>query len=65
MPAAQPTWSYGTLHTVAEVLADTDDGLTGREIGDLLMRHPRNETRPRESAGASGTSAASAHRVKA
>lgn len=34
----QPTWSYAVLQSVAAVLADTSDGLTGREIGDLLMR---------------------------
>lgn len=34
----RPPWSYGTLQAVADVLADTDDGLTGREIGDLLAR---------------------------
>jgi uncharacterized protein (TIGR02391 family) len=34
----QPSWSYGTLKSVAAVLADTENGLTGREIGDLLVR---------------------------
>lgn len=33
-----PAWSYSTLQAVAAVLADTDTGLTGREIGDLLHR---------------------------
>lgn len=33
-----PSWTYGTLREVAAVLADTDDGLTGREIRDLLGR---------------------------
>lgn len=33
-----PPWSYPVLKAVADVLADTSDGLTGREIGDLLMR---------------------------
>jgi uncharacterized protein (TIGR02391 family) len=33
-----PPWSYGTLQAVAAVLGDTDTGLTGREIGDLLHR---------------------------
>lgn len=34
----QPPWSYPVLKAVADVLADTSDGLTGREIGDLLAR---------------------------
>lgn len=36
--AATTPWSYATYQEVAAVLADTDDGLTGREIGDLLVR---------------------------
>lgn len=38
--ASQPPspWSYAVLKAVADVLADTSDGLTGREIGDLLTR---------------------------
>lgn len=35
---SQPNWSYAVLKAVAAVLADTEDGLTGREIGDLLGR---------------------------
>lgn len=35
---AQPNWSYSTLKAVAAVLGDTEYGLTGREIGDLLAR---------------------------
>lgn len=31
-------WSYPVLKAIADVLADTSDGLTGREIGDLLIR---------------------------
>lgn len=31
-------WPYGTLQAVAAVLGDTVEGLTGREIGDLLAR---------------------------
>lgn len=38
MAEPQPPWSYGTLKSVAAVLADTENGLTGREIGDLLVR---------------------------
>lgn len=34
---SQP-WSYPVLKAIADVLADTSDGLTGREIGDLLLR---------------------------
>lgn len=34
----QAAWSHGVLREVAAVLADTDDGLTGRAIGDLLAR---------------------------
>lgn len=34
----EPPWSYPMLKAVADVLADTSDGLTGREIGDLLTR---------------------------
>lgn len=34
----QPSLSYAVLKEVAGVLADTDDGLTGGEIGDLLVR---------------------------
>lgn len=36
--APQPPWSYPVLKAIADVLADTADGLTGREIGDLLVR---------------------------
>lgn len=36
--APQPPWTYPVLKAVADVLADTSDGLTGREIGDLLLR---------------------------
>lgn len=35
---SQPPWSYPVLKAIADVLADTSDGLTGREIGDLLVR---------------------------
>lgn len=38
MSAPQPPWSYPVLKAVANVLADTADGLTGREISDLLAR---------------------------
>lgn len=38
MAEPHPPWSYGTLKSVAAVLADTENGLTGREIGDLLVR---------------------------
>lgn len=31
-------WSYPVLKAIADVLADTSDGLTGREIGDLFLR---------------------------
>lgn len=31
-------WPYATLQEVAGVLAATDDGLTGKQIGDLLHR---------------------------
>lgn len=31
-------WSYPVLKAIADVLADTSVGLTGREIGDLLIR---------------------------
>lgn len=34
----QPPWSYSVLQLVAAVLADTEDGLTGSEIRDLLVR---------------------------
>lgn len=37
MAEPEPPWSYGTLTSVAAVLADTENGLTGREIGDLLV----------------------------
>ena len=33
-----PPWDYSVLKETASVLADTSDGLTGREIGDLLGR---------------------------
>lgn len=33
-----PSWTYAVLREVAAVLADTEDGLSGREIGDLLGR---------------------------
>lgn len=38
MDTAPPPWSYGSLQAIAAVLGDTDTGLTGREIGDLLHR---------------------------
>lgn len=38
MAAPQPAWSYANLKEVAAVLADTADGLTGKEIGNLLLR---------------------------
>lgn len=38
MAEPQKPWSYGTLKSVAAVLADTENGLTGREIGDLLAQ---------------------------
>ncbi|WP_433676885.1 TIGR02391 family protein [Microbacterium gorillae] len=38
MPEFQQPWSYPVLKAIADVLADTSDGLTGREIGDLLLR---------------------------
>jgi hypothetical protein len=34
----QSPWSYPILKAVADVLADTSERLTGREIGDLLAR---------------------------
>lgn len=34
----EPAWTLGTLTAVAQVLADTQDGLTGSEIGRLLER---------------------------
>ncbi|MEX3632472.1 MULTISPECIES: TIGR02391 family protein [Rothia] len=37
MAQLEPMWSYPLLKAIAEVLADTSDGLTGREIGDLLV----------------------------
>lgn len=36
--APHPSWSYSLLQSIAAVLADTSDGLTGREIGNLLVR---------------------------
>ncbi|WP_303324953.1 TIGR02391 family protein [Actinomyces radicidentis] len=38
MVATQPPCTYPVLKAIADVLADTSDGLTGREIGDLLLR---------------------------
>lgn len=38
MAAPPSPWSYPVLKAIADVLADTSDGLTGREIGDLLLR---------------------------
>lgn len=38
MVAPQSSWKYPGLKAIADVLADTSDGLTGREIGDLLLR---------------------------
>ena len=35
---AQPPWELSVLTCVAKVLADTADGLTGSEIGELLGR---------------------------
>lgn len=35
---APPPWPYENLREVAAVLADTDNGLTGSQIGDLLQR---------------------------
>lgn len=36
--APVPPWPLATLREVAGVLAETENGLTGREIGDLLER---------------------------
>ncbi len=36
--AAPLAWSYAVMKEVAAVLADTEEGLTGKEIGDLLVR---------------------------
>lgn len=38
MSSHQLPWKYPVLKAIAGVLADTSDGLTGREIGDLLPR---------------------------
>ncbi|GAC77906.1 TIGR02391 family protein [Gordonia malaquae] len=38
MAKPNPPWSYGILKSVAAVLAETENGLTGGEIGDLLAR---------------------------
>lgn len=38
MAKPSPPWSYPVLKAIADVLADTSDGLTGREIGELLLR---------------------------
>lgn len=38
MAAPPSPWSYPVLKAIADVLADASDGLTGREIGDLLLR---------------------------
>lgn len=38
METSSQAWSYATIKEIATVLADTEDGLTGREIGDLLVR---------------------------
>lgn len=34
----EPAWQLGNLTAVAKVLADTQDGLTGYQIGQLLGR---------------------------
>ncbi len=46
MSEPQPPWSYGTLKAVADVLANTDEGLTGREIGELLVRLQMSDPLP-------------------
>lgn len=46
MAEPQPPWSYGTLKAVAAVLAETENGLTGREIGDLLARLKMSDPLP-------------------
>lgn len=38
MVVPESPWRYPVLKAIADVLADTSDGLTGREIGDLLLR---------------------------
>lgn len=38
MATPPSSWSYPVLKAIADVLADTSVGLTGREIGDLLIR---------------------------
>lgn len=38
---------YGTLQEVAAVLADTENGLTGGQIGDLLLRLGMEDPLPR------------------
>lgn len=37
-PVYEQPWSYAVLQELAAVLADTSDGLTGSEIGDLLQQ---------------------------
>ncbi|WP_342372553.1 TIGR02391 family protein [Propioniciclava soli] len=39
-------WSLATYESIAEVLADTDTGLTGKEIGDLLTSLHINDPQP-------------------
>lgn len=46
MAEPQPSWSHGTLKSVAAVLADTENGLTGSEIGDLLARLKMSDPLP-------------------
>jgi len=44
--SALPPWTYPQIKEVAAVLADTNDGLTGREIGDLLTRLKMDDPNP-------------------
>lgn len=46
MVVQQAQWSYATLKEVGAVLADTEHGLSGKEIGDLLVRLAMADPRP-------------------
>lgn len=46
MGEQQSPWSYATLKSVAAILAESETGMTGREIGDLLVRLKMSDPLP-------------------
>lgn len=49
MAALPQPWSYPKVKAIADVLADTNEGLTSREIGELLHRLGMEDPSPSKS----------------